>query len=89
MVIGFYMNYLSLAIVSLELIMALVLTGCMTAEEVLSYFANSNVIMIAGTCVVAAGFNRTQFCTNAANKISHVAKGSLNKLLPHIVCRLW
>jgi di/tricarboxylate transporter len=37
--------------------------------------------MIAGMCVVAAGFNRTQFCTNIANAISRLAKGSLNKMM--------
>ena len=39
------------------------------------------MIMIAGMCVVAAGFNRTQFCTNVANGISRVSKGSLNKMM--------
>lgn len=81
MVIGFCTNYFSLATVSLLSMMALTLTGCMSAEEALAYFANNNVVMIAGMCVVAAGFNRTQFCTNVANKISGVAKGSLNKLM--------
>ena len=81
MVIGFCTNFFSLATVSLVSMMALIFTGCMTAEEGLAYFANNNVIMIAGMCVVAAGFNRTQFCTNVANGISRVAKGSLNKLM--------
>lgn len=81
MVIGFCTNFFSLATVSLLSMMALILTGCMSAEEGLAYFANNNVIMIAGMCVVAAGFNRTQFCTNVANGISRVAKGSLNKLM--------
>ncbi len=81
MVIGFCTNFFSLATVSLVSMMALIFTGCMSAEEGLAYFANNNVIMIAGMCVVAAGFNRTQFCTNVANGISRVAKGSLNKLM--------
>lgn len=81
MVIGFCTSFFSLATVSLLSMMALILTGCMSAEEGLAYFANNNVIMIAGMCVVAAGFNRTQFCTNVANGISRVAKGSLNKLM--------
>lgn len=81
MVIGFCTSFFSLGTVSLLAMMALVLTGCMSADDALTYFGNSNVIMIAGMCVVAAGFNRTQFCTNIANSISRVAKGSLNKLM--------
>lgn len=81
MVIGFCTNKLSLATVSLLAMMALALTGCMSANDALSYFGNSNVIMIAGMCVVAAGFNRTQFCVNLANTISGFAKGSLHKLM--------
>lgn len=81
MVIGFCSGKISLATVSLTAMMALVLTGCMTAKEALSYFGNNTVIMIGGMCVVAAGFNRTQFCTNIANMISKAAKGSLSKLV--------
>ena len=81
MIVGFCTNKLSLATVSLLSMMALILTGCMDVKEGLAYFANNNVIMIAGMCVVAAGFNRTQFCTNVANAISGFAKGSLNKLM--------
>ena len=81
MVIGFCSGKYSLATISLVSMMALVLTGCMDAKEALTYFSNSNVIMIAGMCVVAAGFNRTQFCTNVANGISRVSKGSLNKMM--------
>ena len=81
MVIGFCSGKYSLATISLVSMMALVLTGCMDAKDALTYFSNNNVIMIAGMCVVAAGFNRTQFCTNVANGISRVSKGSLNKMM--------
>lgn len=81
MVIGFCSGKYSLATISLVSMMALVLTGCMDAKEGLAYFSNNNVVMIGGMCVVAAGFNRTQFCTNVANQISRVAKGNLNKLM--------
>ena len=37
--------------------------------------------MIGAMSVVAAGFNKTQFCTNLANGISKIAKGSLSKVL--------
>lgn len=81
MIIGFCSGKISLATVSLISMMALVLTGCMDAKDALSYFSNNNVIMIAGMCIVAAGFNRTQFCVNVANKISGMSKGSLNKMM--------
>lgn len=81
MVIGFCIELYSLATVSLLSMVALVLTGCMEAKEALSFFANNNVIMIAGMCVVAAGFNRTKFCSNLADGISSMAKGSLNKMM--------
>ena len=81
MVIGFCSGKYSLATISLVSMMALVMTKCMDAKEALTYFSNNNVIMIAGMCVVAAGFNRTQFCTNVANGISKVSKGSLNKMM--------
>lgn len=62
MVIGFCANLYSLGTVSIAAMMALVVTGCMEPKDALAYFGNNNVIMIAGMCVVAAGFNRTQFC---------------------------
>lgn len=81
MVIGFCSGVYSLATVSLTAMIALVVTGCMTPGDAIAYFANTNVIMIAGMCVVAAGFNRTQFCVKLADSISKMAKGSLTKLM--------
>ncbi|MCD8123029.1 MAG: anion permease [Clostridiales bacterium] len=80
-VIGYISGIYSLATVSITSLMALVLTGCLEAKEGLSYFSNSTVIMIAGMCIVAEGFNRTTFCSNLANGISRVAKGSLSKMM--------
>ena len=62
---GYCSGLYSLATISMTSFMALTLTGCLDVKEALSYFANNNVIMIAGMCVVAAGFNRTQFCVKA------------------------
>ena len=45
------------------------------------YYSNSNVIMIAGMCVVAAGFNRTAFCARLADGISRLAQGSVKKMM--------
>lgn len=78
---GYMTGVWSLGTVAMTSLAALSLTGCLTAKDALAYFANSNVIMIAAMSVVAAGFNKTQFCTNLANSISKVAKGSLTKVL--------
>ncbi len=80
-VIGYCSNLYSLATVSMVSMVALALTGCLSPNDALGYFANNNVIMIAGMCVVAAGFNRTQFCTNMANGIAKMAKGNLSKMM--------
>lgn len=61
--------------------MCLTLTGCLGAKEALGYFANSNVIMVGGMCVVAAGFNRTKFCTNLATGIAQMSRGSVTKMM--------
>ncbi len=78
---GYMTGVWSLGTVAMTSLAALSLTGCLTAKDALAYFANSNVIMIAAMSVVAAGFNRTKFCTNLANAISKTAKGSLTKVL--------
>ncbi len=72
---------ISMATTSLISLLALTLFGCMSADEALAYFGNSNVVMIGGMCVVAAGFNRTRFCQNIADAISRSAKGSLTKIM--------
>lgn len=80
--IGFYCwGKISLATVSITGLIVLTLTGCLDPDAAVSYFANDNVITIGGMCVVAAGFNRTSFCTKLANRISDTAKGSLNKMM--------
>lgn len=78
---GYCSGLYSLASIALTSMMALTLTGCLTAKEALGYFSNSNVVMVGGMCVVAAGFNRTQFCTNLANSVSKLAKGSITKMM--------
>lgn len=78
---GYMTGIWSLGTVAMTSLAALSLTGCLTAKDALGYFANSNVIMIAAMSVVAAGFNKTRFCTNLATAISKTAKGSLTKVL--------
>ena len=57
-IIGYCSGKYSLATIAITSLVTLTLTGCLQAKEALGYFANSNVIMIAGMCIVAAGFNR-------------------------------
>lgn len=78
---GYMTGVWSLPTVAMASITALSLTGCLTAKDALAYFSNSNVIMIGAMSVVAAGFNRTRFCSTLANAISKLAKGSLTKVL--------
>lgn len=80
-IVGYCSGLYSLATISLTSMMALTITGCMDAREALGYFANSNVIMIGGMCVVAAGFNRTSFCMKLANSISGIARGSISRMM--------
>jgi sodium-dependent dicarboxylate transporter 2/3/5 len=80
-VVGFCTGIWSLATVSILSLLALSLTHCLEAKDAIAYFGNTNVVMIAGMCVVAAGFNRTKFCLSIADRISAMAKGSMIKMM--------
>lgn len=80
-IISYCSGLYSLASIALTSMMCLTLTGCLGAKEALGYFANSNVIMVGGMCVVAAGFNRTKFCTNLATGIAQMSRGSVTKMM--------
>ncbi|MGL5513351.1 MAG: SLC13 family permease, partial [Sporomusa sp.] len=80
-IISYCWGKLSMATTAMLSMILLNVTGCLDATTTLSYFGNGTVIMVASMCIVAAGFNRTQFCMNMANRISHVAKGSMVKIL--------
>ncbi|MBT9776086.1 hypothetical protein GPL15_06155 [Clostridium sp. MCC353] len=60
---------------------AFVLTGCLDPKTAVSYFGNSNGIMMMSMFVVAAGFNRTQFVKKCASSVNSIAKGSLTKIM--------
>lgn len=80
-IVGYCSGKYSLAVFALASMMAMTLTGCLDADKALGYFANSNVIMVGGMCVVAAGFNKTQLCVNLAKKVSALSKGSVTKMM--------
>ena len=50
-VIGYCSGKLSLATFAISSLTALSLTGCLDAKTAVGYFANGNVIMIAGMCI--------------------------------------
>lgn len=80
-VIGYISGKYSLATFAVIALIAFSVTGCLDADTALKYFSNSNVVMVGGMCVVAAGFNRTKFCADLANKISGIAKGNLSRMM--------
>lgn len=47
-VIGYCSGLYSIATISQISLIALTLTGCLSAKQALGYYSNSNVIMIAG-----------------------------------------
>lgn len=56
---------------------AFILTGCLDPKTALTYFGNSNGVMIVAMFVVAAGFTRTQFVKKCAASVNKIARGSL------------
>ena len=60
---------------------AFILTGCLSPATAVTYFGNSNAIMITAMFVVSAGFNRTQFVKNCAASVNKIARGSLTRVM--------
>ena len=52
-------NKLPMGIVGMLTVLALSVTGCLTAKEALAYFGNNNLIMTVSMFVVSAGLSRT------------------------------
>lgn len=55
-----------------------VLTDCIDNTAALSGFANTNIILMIGMFLVAAGFSRTSFTTKICNAIMRHSRGSFN-----------
>ena len=75
-VIGYCTKFFSLGTVSMLSLCAIALTGCLTPGETVAYFGNATVVMIGAMCVVAAGFNRTQFCRKLSDAIVRLTNGN-------------
>lgn len=80
-VFGYCTKFFSLGTVSMCALIAIALTGCLPAEDILAYFGNGTVIMIGAMCVVAAGFNRTQFCKKLSGFIVKITKGNSGMMM--------
>ena len=80
-VISYCVGKISMASTSIVSLLLLSLTGCLSADEAVAYFGDGTVVMIGGMCVVAAGFNRTQFCDTIAQALSRRAKGNMTAIL--------
>ena len=73
---GYLAGIRSLATIAMTSLVLLSFTGCLTAKDALACFSDGTVIMIGAMSVIAAGFNRTRFCTGLAAGISRLARGS-------------
>ena len=72
---------LSMATTSMLGMFLLLLTGLLAPKDALGYIGNSTVVMCAGMMIVAAGFQRTSFCTALANKVADIAKGNITLIM--------
>ena len=81
--IGFALSgsRVSITVVALISMVALVLTGCLSASSALGCFSNSSAILMASMFVVAAGLNRTQMVNKVSQFICRISKGSFTKVL--------
>src|SRR5699024_4473856 len=80
-VISYVWGYFSLATTAIISMFLFMVTGCIDANTALGYFGNANGIMMMAMFVVAAGFSKTQFVKNVSSSITHIAKGSLTKIM--------
>ena len=69
-------NKFPMGAVGMATIVALVLTKCLDAKSALSYFANNNVIMMAGMFVVSAGLSRTSLVDKFSKAVVKLTGGS-------------
>lgn len=80
-VISYVWGKVSMATTAMVSMATFVITGCLSPEEALSNFGNSNGVMIMSMFIVAAGLQRTQFVSKVASSVNAIAKGSLAKVM--------
>lgn len=79
--ISYIVGKLPMGLTAMLSMVAFVVTGCLDPQTAVSYFGNSNAVMMMSMFVVAAGFNRTQFVKKCATSVNHIAKGSLTMVM--------
>ena len=72
-------NKLPMGTVGMATIVALVLTGCLDGKTALTYFSNSNVIMMASMFVVSAGLSRTSLVDKFSKAVVKMTGGSFKR----------
>lgn len=81
MLISYVGTKIPMGITSMGILILLTLTGCLTPQQALAGFSNSNTIVIATMFVVSTGFSRTQVVNKLCNAIYKIGKGSFYKML--------
>ncbi len=77
--ISFALNKIPMYVSAILAVIALYITGCLTAKEALSGFSNTNVILIASMFVVAAGLEKTTYIDELCKYIMKITNGSFKK----------
>ena len=77
--ISYILNKIPMWITSCISLGALYITGCMTAEEPMSGFSNTNIILMSSMFMVASGFQRSSFVKKICDTVMRLAGGSFTK----------
>lgn len=80
-IISYVWGKISMATTAMISMAAFVLTGCLSPDDALASFGNSNGIMIMSMFVVAAGLQRTQFIKGVSASVNKIANGSITKVM--------
>lgn len=78
MVLFIWNPYNSLATTSVIGIVLYFVTGCVDEEVIVSSFGSTAGLLTCAMFVVSAGFNKTQFVKNLAEKVHQISKGNLS-----------
>lgn len=80
-IIGYIWERYSLGTVASVSMILFLITGCISAKDMLGNLSNSNVVMVLSMFVVSAGFNRTQFVKMIGRSVNVLAKGNITKIM--------
>ncbi|MDO4328133.1 MAG: SLC13 family permease [Lachnospiraceae bacterium] len=80
MITGYISGKVSMGAVAMLGVALFRLTNCISAENAVSYFGNSNAIIVVCMFILSAGLTRTQMIHNLTSAINRAAKGSIRKV---------